>query len=91
MLGGQRDKGQAVGAGCWLAGDSRIGQARCDDRGYLQVPGRPGVIAGELAGLDPGLGHLAFEQKACLGAVVLALARERELLAGSPAEPPHRR
>ena len=30
MLGGQRDKGQAVGAGCWLARDARVGQARRD-------------------------------------------------------------
>jgi hypothetical protein len=44
MLGGQRDEGQAVGACGWLARDSRIGQIRCDGRGYLQVPGRPGVI-----------------------------------------------
>ena len=68
MLSGQRDEGQAVGAGGRLARDSRVGQARRDGRGHLQVPGRLGVIAGELAGLDPGLGHLAVQQAACLGA-----------------------
>jgi len=32
------------------------------------VPGHLGVIAGQLAGLDPGRGHLAVEQAACLSA-----------------------
>jgi hypothetical protein len=68
MLSGQRDEGQAVGQGSWLAGDSRVGQARVDGRGHLQVAGHLGVIAGELAGVDPGLGQLAVQQAAGLGA-----------------------
>src|SRR6185437_7661711 len=68
MLGGQRDERQAVGAGRWLARDARVGQARRDGRGHLQVPGHLGVIAGYLAGRDPGIGHLAVEQAPCLGA-----------------------
>ena len=74
MLGGQRDERQAVGARCWLARDSRIGQARRDGRGHLQVPARLGVIAGKLAGLDPGRGQLAVEQAPGLGAGYLWFA-----------------
>jgi uncharacterized membrane protein YfcA len=68
MLGGQRTERQAIGAGGGLARDPSVGQARRDGPGYLQVPGHPGVIAGQLAGLDPGIGHLAVEQAARLGA-----------------------
>ena len=68
MLGGQRDERQVIGAGGGLAGDPRVGQPRRDGRSDLQVPGHLGVVAGQLARLDLGIGHLAVEQAARLGA-----------------------
>src|ERR1700689_1902860 len=52
VFSGQGDEAQSVG----------------NSRGYLQVPGRVGVVAGQLAGVDSLSSELSVEQAAGLGA-----------------------
>src|ERR1700683_82234 len=68
VFSGQGDEAQSVGTGSRFAGDPGGGQACGYIRGYLQVPGRVGVVAGQLAGVDSLSSELSVEQAAGLGA-----------------------
>jgi hypothetical protein len=52
VLSSQGDEAQSVGAGGRFAGDAGVGHSGGYSSGYLQVPGRVGVVAGQLAGVD---------------------------------------
>ena len=57
-----------MGEGRGLAGHADVGKPGGDGRGYLQVPGRPGAVTGQVAGVDAQRGQLAVEHAARLGA-----------------------
>jgi hypothetical protein len=66
VLVGERDEGQAVGAGGGLARDSRGDEACADRRGDLEVAGRLSVVAEQVVRLEAEAAALGVEEAARL-------------------------